>query len=68
MSYTSLPSVTSLSSLSDLIPAKFLPSGARAAHAPEGKNIAGAQEIQHILKIAALKVPLFLTDTSSPIL
>jgi hypothetical protein len=36
--------------------------GRAAAHAPEIKNIAGAQEIQHILKIAAFKVPLFLSS------
>jgi hypothetical protein len=30
--------------------------------------MAGAGEIQHILKIAALKVPLFLTVASSQIL
>ena len=35
--------------------------GRAAAHAPEIKNIAGAQEIQHILKIAAFKAPLFFS-------
>ena len=42
--------------------------GRAATHAPEIKNIVGAKETQHILKIVTLKLPLFLTIASSYIL
>ena len=58
------PNIGERSSKCIAAPAKVsfsLTLGRAAAHAPEIKNIAGGQEIQHILKIAAFKAPLFFS-------